>query len=107
MTWHIITISVGPQRNKMQDILRDVDSAALIDELELTNHKSSIHKICVMDPNPATCSLREILKRFIHAQPPQNCEKTVEKIVIALENLGDHYVKEANELREMFSTGDL
>ena len=88
-------------------MLRDVDSAVLADELKLTDQMASIHDICIRDRDPATCNLREVLRRFIHAQPPQSCKNTVEKIVIALDNLGDHYVKESTELRKMFSIGDL
>ena len=84
-----------------------MDSAKLVDELKLTNQKASIHDICIRDHDPASCNLREVLRSFIHAQPPQSCKKIVEKVVTALGNLGDNYVKECVELRKMFSIGDL
>jgi hypothetical protein len=46
--------------------------------------------------------LREVLGKFIQSQPPETCNKTVEKIATALEELGS--VKEAHELRRMFAT---
>ena len=54
-----------------------------------------------------TCYLREIIGRFIDSQPPETCNKTVEKIAIALEKLGKRYWKEVHELRRMIATGEL
>ena len=83
--------------------MKDVDWEVLADELSLTGQKGSIRDTCKSDHDPVTCYLREVISRFIQAQPPQKCKKTVEKIVKALENLGDRYAREYNELRTVFS----
>ena len=98
--WYVChtIISVGPERNSILETLRDVDWKVLLDQLNLTNQATSIDSACGKDPDPNTSCLRELLKRFIHSRPSEKCN---EKIVIALESLGNHYVKEATELKRM------
>ena len=85
--------------------MRDVDWKVLAYQLDLTNQTTSIHGACTKELDPVTCYLREVLDRFIQSQPVEHCNKTVEKIVIALMELGSRYVKEATELRT-FATGE-
>ena len=96
-------LCIGPERNRLQDKLKDVDWEVLADELNLTGQKASIRGTCNHEHDPVTCYMREVISRFIQAQPPQICKKTVEKIVKALENLGDRYVREYSELKTVFS----
>ena len=77
----------------------------MVNELDLTNQLTSIHSACRTDLDPVNCYLTQVLNKFIQSQPPETCNKTVEKIVIALEELGNHY--EATELRRLFITGEL
>ena len=98
-------MSVGPERNSIQDILRDVDWKVLAYQLDLKNQATSIHGACSKELDPVTCYLREVLDRFVQSQPVELCNKTVEKIVIALDKLGSCYVKEATELRT-FATSE-
>ena len=76
----------------------------MINELDLTNQTTSIHGACNRDVDPVNCYLRQVLNKFIQSQPPETCNRTVEKIVVALEKLGKKY--EATELRRMFITGE-
>ena len=51
--------------------------------------------------------MREVLDRFIHSQPFEICDRTVEKIaIIALEKLGSRYGKAIHELR-IFAISEL
>ena len=81
--------------------------SGLANALNIMDQKDAIFKTCTRDPDPATCELREVLNRFIDTQPPESCKETVMKIVIALESFGDRYVKKSNELKRMFSLGDI
>ena len=49
--------------------------------------------------------MRQVLNKFIQSQPSETCNRTVKKIVIALEQLGNYY--EATELKRMFIPGEL
>ena len=100
------TISVGPEQNSIQNILRDVDWNILAYQLDLKNQVKAIDAACsVKDQDPLTCRMREVLSRFIQTQPPETCNKTIEKIAVALEKIGNRYVKETFELRGM--TGEM
>ena len=98
------TISAGPERNRIQHKLRDVNWRDLVNELDLTYQLASIGEACSREHDPAACRLAGILERFIQSQPSETCKRTVEKIVVALEKLKNHY--QATELRRMFMIGE-
>ena len=60
----------------------------------------SIRAACSSVIDQEICCLREVLGRFIQSQPPEICDKTVEKIAIALVDIGSHY-----ELKQIFTKG--
>ena len=105
--YHCRTLYVGPERNSIRGIIRDVDWKDLAYQLDLINQTASIQGTCNMESDPVTCYLREVLDRFIQSQPCETCNKTVEKITTALEKLGSRYGKNVNELRRMFAMGEL
>ena len=100
-------VYIGPERNSIQEKLINVDWRVLTDQLDLTSQTRSIHGACYKELDAVTCYLREIIGRFIDSQPSEVCNKTVEKIAIALEKLGRKYWKEVHELRRMIATGEL
>ena len=98
------TISAGPERNRIRDKLRDINWRDLVNELDLINQLTSIGEVCSKEHDPMPCRLAEVLERFIQSQPSESCKETVEKIVVALEQLENHY--QATELRKIFLTGE-
>ena len=83
-------------------VLKDVPWKDLADQLDL-GQNTAIETTCRNDP--ASCYLKEVVKRFMSTQHAEPCRRTVEKIVTALEGLSPPHVKVASELRKKFNLG--
>ena len=100
----IISLIIGPQRNKIEQILQGVDWRVLANQLDLTDEVASIDGAC----QNLECKLREVVNRFINRQDLEPCHMTVEKIARALETLPKPLTKIPAELRNVCSpTGRL
>ena len=95
----------GPERNAIQEVLRDVDWKLLANQLNLVGQVSAIELTCLRQTSDS-CYVREILDRFIHSQPLESCQETAEKLVRALQELGGKLVYEINQLKVMFKMYD-
>ena len=94
---------IGPQRNKIENILDDVNWMQLANELSLTNQITHIDGTCRMQRHPVSCRLNEILKRYINGQETAPCPKIVENIARALESLPIPETNKAQRLRSACS----
>ena len=93
----ILQITTGPDRNRIQGVLRDVP-------WKMLNQNNAVHEACKNEGSDrAECHIREIIN---WSQSSESCQDTVKKIITALEKLATPYVKQASELWGMFGEGE-
>ena len=99
-------VPTGQSFNSIQAVIKDVNWEALANQLDLAGKLGTIEVGCASErkANKASCYLREMVKEFVHSQPHESCDKTVEKIAQGLDELG--ITKEASQLREKFGLGN-
>ena len=99
--WLFLNFYIGPQQNEIARTLKKVDWESLANQLHVENEISSIYEPCKNNEDPASCRSRKILKIFMDNQDNESCQKTVEKIASAVEEI--HQSNQASQLKRLCS----